>query len=317
MAYTDQKRILGLAKEAVKGTFVPPTDYMLYTGALNVRELPHMIRDESWRASMSKDFAQIMGLRHAEVDWSAPVYPDQIGHYLASILGDEQVTGAAAPYAHTFSLLNTAGDAQPATRSLVDSYGPATRGHAYCMCTDLDLKFASDGLLDLSCKWLGQIGAITAAPVPAYPGLLPIPGYQVAASFAGTPLQWVSGNCHIARKEAWIPNPPSQDQIPFVSELTVSGSLTLVLNDDTQMANLLANTQGALVLSANPAGQAGNSLTLTMSKMYYELVHVTQGTDYLQANINFVAGSNVTDIGPSGFYSPLKAVLTGARPTIY
>ena len=97
----DDRNYLGLGRQSVKGTAVPPAYYIPYVSQIDFGHNPNIreIREAGGGqvpARAVKDFlAPALG-------FSTPIKPDAIGHILALFLGTAGVPGGAGPYDHTF-----------------------------------------------------------------------------------------------------------------------------------------------------------------------------------------------------------------------
>lgn len=91
--YASTKQFIGIAPETVQGTAVAMTATQLLT-AFTPSDKPTFLKDQSWRGSMGTDaFAQIQGVKTADISLGGPVYGDTLGWWLRNILGDLAVTG--------------------------------------------------------------------------------------------------------------------------------------------------------------------------------------------------------------------------------
>jgi hypothetical protein len=108
-------------------------------------------------------------------------------------------------------------------------------------------------------------------------------------------------------------------QNPFLlwsGPVSVSGKLTMVMEDDTQLVNYLTNVQPSLDLAWNQgAGASGVTIQLHMTNVVYQSAEIGRGKDYVELSISFNAKANSTDVGASGGYSPIKVTLKNAIAT--
>ncbi|MEU1800904.1 phage tail tube protein [Streptomyces sp. NPDC019937] len=93
--YAPAKQFVGIANETSQGTPVGMTSTVL-VDEFKPKDQPKFLEDKSWRGSMATDsYAQIAGVKAAELDLGGPVYGDGIGYFLRNILGDMAVTAVA------------------------------------------------------------------------------------------------------------------------------------------------------------------------------------------------------------------------------
>lgn len=91
--YASTKQFIGIAPEITQGTAVAMTATQLLT-SFTPSDKPTFLKDQSWRGSMGTDsFAQIQGVKTADISLGGPVYGDTLGWWLRNLLGDLAVTG--------------------------------------------------------------------------------------------------------------------------------------------------------------------------------------------------------------------------------
>ena len=91
--YASTKQFIGIAPETTQGTAVAMTATQLLT-SFTPSDKPTFLKDQSWRGSMGTDsFAQIQGVKTADISLGGPVYGDTLGWWLRNLLGDLAVTG--------------------------------------------------------------------------------------------------------------------------------------------------------------------------------------------------------------------------------
>lgn len=122
--YASTKQFIGIAPEAVQGTAVAMTATQLLT-TFTPSDKPTFLKDQSWRGSMGTDaFAQIQGVKTADISLGGPVYGDTLGWWLRNILGDLAVTGT--PTGSGSTTLSAIAAAGATTISTVASIPAAT-----------------------------------------------------------------------------------------------------------------------------------------------------------------------------------------------
>lgn len=90
--YAPAKQFVGIAPETVQGTPAAMTTTVL-VDEIKPKDQPKFLEDKSWRGSMATEaFAQIAGVKAAELDLGGPVYGDGISFFLRNILGDMATT---------------------------------------------------------------------------------------------------------------------------------------------------------------------------------------------------------------------------------
>ena len=100
----------------------------------------------------------------------------------------------------------------------------------------------------------------------------------------------------------------------FLGSLEVTGKITYVMDDDSQLLNFLNNTQPAIVLNWNyGSGASEVQIQATITKGAYTAAVIERGDDFVKVTIDLNAQSNTTDAGSTGGYSPIKWVLKNAK----
>src|SRR5258708_6423705 len=91
-----------------------------------MKDNPVYIVDPGMRNSMGDEYGVVQGVNSVSFSMQGWCFCDGVGFLLNNILGDITTTGAAAPFSHAISLLNS-GTGQPGSLTLVDWQGtPAT-----------------------------------------------------------------------------------------------------------------------------------------------------------------------------------------------
>ena len=317
------KSYLGVALETTEGTPVAATDFVPITiNSFKPVDQVGALYDKGIRGSMVEDYAYLQGRKHSEVDFGGPVFADGIGYWLASLLGDVTTTGASAPYTHAIALKNsvgTAGDAQPKSLTITDYYSANTRQYAGQSIHDFTMNFTADGLLEYTAKSMGWVSNTTTAPTPSFSTVLPTQVWTGVVTIAGTTVATVqSGSVSMARKtEAvfGIGNTQNPYSI-FQGGTTVTGKMTLIMEDDTQLTNYLTNTQPALTFTwATGTGSSATQVAFTATKGAYTLAAIERSAEHVQVTVDFHNIGNTTDAGTSAGYSPIKWTLKNAKPS--
>jgi hypothetical protein len=315
MPLSSAASILGIAKEAVVGTAVPPTAFLPVKDIkphINVIYLP----DEGWRGSQAKTYGEPQGPSYAELEFSGVVYPDTAGWFLTGILGDITTTGASAPFSHAIALLNTG--ALTPSYTITDYNGFNGRQYAGFRFTEVTFKFAGNGLLEYTAKGIGRTYATTTKPTASYSAITQQAAWVGIATIVATPSSLITqGDLTIKRSGAPIHNVDGS-QAPYDvfvgSDLEVTGSFTAVYEDDTLLTDYTAGTVVALDFN----WQQGASAALTQVKLHMTQTQFTDATinrsqgNYVELAANYDAIANSTDVGASSGFSPIKATLQNA-----
>ena len=315
------KSFLGLALETTKGTAVTATDYVPITlNSFKPVEMINELLDNGIRGSMVENYNYVQGRRHTEIDFAGPVFADTIGYFVAGIMGDVTTTGASAPYTHTIALKNavgTSGDAQPKALTITDYYAAGVRQFPGCQVHDLEFTFNADGMLEYTSKVTGYPSATTTAPTPSFSTVVPTQVWTGTVTVGGTTISnAVTGTLKLERKVDpifGIANTQAPYSV-FLGALTVTGQVTFVMEDDTQLTNFLSNTQPALTFTwATGSGSTATQFAVTASKSAYTAAVVDRSKDYVEVTVDFNSLGNTTNAGATAGYSPVKFTLQNAK----
>jgi hypothetical protein len=312
---------LGIAKEATRGTAVAPTDFIpVMKDSLKPVDIVDPLYDTGLRGSNALNYNYIPGRTRSTVDFGGAVFADTVGYGIAGLLGSVATTGASAPYTHTISLFNSLTsnvDVQPISYTLTDFYAVDVRSYPGCQFSDFSLKFNADGMLEYDTKTTGFQSELVADPTPTFSTVLPTPVWRGTVSIGGTAVSTaMTGNIDMKRPATpiyGISNTQDPYQV-FLGPLEVTGKITFVMEDDSQLLNFLNNSQPALVFNwAYGSGATEVQIQATLTKGAYTTGVIERGEDFVQVSVDFNAQANTTDDGASGGFSPIKWVLKNAK----
>jgi len=311
---------LGIAKETTKGTPVTtPVAYIpVIANTLKPQDIYTPLYDEGLRGSLVKNYNYLQGRIHSTYDFGGAVFADTIIYPLTGLLGEDVVSGSA-PYIHTIALKNSAtaaADAQPAAYTLLDFYSANVRSWTGNQFHDFSLKFNADGLLEYDAKATGWQSATVATPTPSFTTVLPSVVWTGTVSVAGSTISnSTQGSIDMKRPVTpiyGIANVQTPYQV-FVGALEVTGKITFLMENDTQLTNYLTNTQPALVFNwTTGTGATQTSIQATMTKGAYTLAVIERSKDFVEVMVDINAQGNTTDVGASAGYSPIKWVVKNA-----
>ena len=311
---------LGIAKETTKGTPESATDFIpVAKDSLKPVDVIDPLYDQGLRGSNVLNYNYIPGRTRSTFDFGGAVFADTIGFGIAGLLGDVATTGVSAPYTHTITLLNSLAsgtDTQPISYTLTDFYAVDVRQYPGCQFSDFSLKFNADGMLEYDAKTTGWLSNTTADPTPSFSTLLPTPVWHGTVTIGGTAVSTsMTGNIDMTRPVTPIYgiSATQQPYQVFLGPLEVTGKITFVMEDDSQLLNYLNNTQPAIVFNWN-YGSGANEVQIqaTLSKGAYTTGAIERSDDFVKVTVDINAQSTTTDAGASGGYSPIKWQLKNA-----
>jgi hypothetical protein len=308
---------IGLGRETTWNTPVTAGTFYPMVPATKHKPRYEKIEDDGFRGNASRIQAWYQGVGWSEVDWGdLSYYPDDSGHLLMGMLGNDVVTGSN-PFTHTMTLLNTAFP-PPYTCVRYTALTATAEQVAGVYWEELTLKFVAGrpGKLTITPKGRGTIQGTVTRPTNTYSAQQLILGWQAALT-----LNTVA-NAKILTATISLKRPvemlfglgASQNAGGSnVDQIDIAGKLEFYPTDMTEMNFYLNNTQPpASFLFTSGA----NSLTLQMSKAAFEdPTELDAGTPYYRLSASFTAVANATDAGTGN--APLKAVLVNPRATVY
>jgi hypothetical protein len=312
---------LGIAKEVTKGTIVAPTDFIpVAKDSIKPVDVVDPLYDTGLRGSNVVNYAYLQGRTRSTFDFGGAVFADTVGYGIAGLLGSVTTTGASAPFTHTISLKNSlvaGADDQPISYTLTDFYAANVRSYPGCQFSDFSLKFNADGMLEYDTKTTGWASSTVATPTPSFSTLLPTVVWRGAVSIGGTTISdAMTGNIDMTRSVTpvyGISNTQNPFQV-FLGPLEVTGKITFIMEDDTELTRFLNNTQPAIVLNwAYGAGASAVQIQATITKGAYTAAVIERGEDYVQVSIDLNGQGNTTDAGSTGGFAPIKWVLQNAK----
>jgi hypothetical protein len=276
--------------------------------------------DTGLRGSNALNYNYIPGRTRSTVDFGGAVFADTVGYAIAGVLGSVATTGASAPFTHTISLFNSLTsnvDVQPISYTLTDFYAVDVRSYPGCQFSDFSLKFNADGMLEYDAKSTGFQSELVSDPTPTFSTILPTPVWRGTVSIGGSAVSTaMTGNIDMTRPATpiyGISNTQDPYQV-FLGPLEVTGKITFVMDNDSQLLNFLNNSQPALVFNWNyGSGASEVQIQATLTKGAYTTGVIERGEDFVQVSVDINAQSNTTDAGSSGGFSPIKWVLKNAK----
>jgi hypothetical protein len=100
----------------------------------------------------------------------------------------------------------------------------------------------------------------------------------------------------------------------FLGPLEVTGKITFIMENDTELTRFLSNTQPAIVLNwAYGSGATAVQIQATVTKGAYTAAVIERGEDFVQVSVDINGQGNTTDAGSTGGFSAIKWVLQNAK----
>lgn len=319
--FTAEQNFIGLGKETSNGTAVAPDRYLPFT-KFDTTPNSGLLIDDAMRGSMTVENGAVAGPQSATHSLSTYFYADVIGDLLDNMFGGYAVTGASAPYTHTFSVKNDS-DGQPQAHTLTDYQGitasVGARAFAYGCLSELTVSWNATGLVTVEGSWTSYIGAAAgSAPTNTVTSSIVVPGWRVTTTVAGSAAPIREGAITMSR-ELVVDSLANGSQDPNSiarKGMTVSGKLTFASADEQPLLDFQAGTKQAVVatITNGGSGAALEELAFTATKAVYDTESMTRETPIGWA-MSWKGIANSTDVGSSGGIAPIKAVLQNAITT--
>ena len=295
-----------------------PTDYIPVT-SIDPEDTYADLEDKGWRGSIVDTYGIVQGPAHSEVSMAGDCFPDTIGYLVGSILGATDFTGGS-PATHTFSVKNTT-DGLPTAYTLYDgNSGLVTRGYPSQRASELSFKFNGEGLLTWSAKTVGIASGIVANPTTSYSTVMPSAAWTGLVTIAGSAVNtFVDGDLSIKRPVSVIQSLDTT-QHPYKiysGPVSVDGKLSFVMEDETELARMLSNTQPTLdIYFTTGTGASQAAIRFHCNKAAYRTAKPNRGKDYVQLDVGFQGLANTTDATTAGTgYSPIKVTVLNSKAT--
>jgi hypothetical protein len=286
---------LGLAKETTWGTAVAPT-YTIPTKDVKPEDVDAYVKDQGIRGAMALTYNIIPGVSQSNFEIDGEVFPDSFGLLALAMLGSDTVTGAAAPYTHSFKLARTS---QPPSLTPTWYDGTSIRQYAGHIGEELQIKWSKGAAVEYTFKSQGKSSATTTGVTPSPTSTIPFIGWEFTCNLGGTPNQNLVGFDITLKRKLYVQHPANNSQDPaaiIALGLECTGKATFDKVDDTELSAFLQNTQPVLVLTGTQSG-SGDVITIQMSKCAFIKDPIT-AKEVVQGDVEFEGVDNTTDGGP-------------------
>lgn len=299
----------GLAVETTEGTPVSPTGF-LPIRTYKPQDVPKYVPDTGTRGQPVDIYGEYLGVKSSTYTWDGDAFPTSFGNLLGAILGQDTVTGTAAPYTHTFSTL-----AIPPSYTIADQYVAGYREWPGCRLEKLSIKYSAEAGVTYSADWLGWPSVAETAPTTwtyaTEPFLL---GWEAALSLAGAAdANLVSFQLDLNRKGSKALFSAANSQTPFTAFVgPLEATLTLdfyMLGDTEYDYALVEQVQPVIVTVTQP--NTGDILTLSAHAVQFTKPTITRSNAYVEVSLDGTAVYNATDA------SVVSATLTNAVSGAY
>jgi len=297
---------------------VGPTDYFPVT-SLEFSDKYDQLDDKGLRGSNVEVYNRVQGVVNSEISLGGDLYTDTIGYFLGGIFGATDFSGGT-PNTHAFSVKNTT-TGQPTAFVLYDFDVVNTRAFSGAKFSELQFKLDPSGLVTWSAKGMAMSSAVVTTPTASYSTVTASPAWQAVATIGGTSLMTVVSADFTIKRQLDIVQTLDGTQNPyaiFTGPCGVSGSMTIVMEDDTQLLNYLNASQPALDLTLTTGtGATQQYFQVHLTKCNYDSAVPKQtGKSYVELDVAFTGIANTTDATTAGTgYSPAKVTIKNSKAT--
>lgn len=309
------EQIAAIKKETIYGTGVAPDTTWPVTSADTKLQMTETF-DEGRRGVAAKAFDAVPDGMHGEFSCEGFAYPIFMGNLLLGLFGAEEISGAADPYSHTFTMASN-----PPSFTLEDTLiGGALGGLRLPGFRPGNMNFSFDaasGALTYSTSGLG-LAPVKVTPALSAPTaeLRPWSGWQCTVTSAGISSRVSSGEINITR-ELQVVHTATAVQTPRfinVGPIDIAGTLTVTLEDLSDFDAVLADTRQSLVVKFEQSdGGVERSIEFTMSNIVLNAQPIEFDRSGVSVFVKYGwrALYNDTDGGPG------TVVLINSRATTY
>ena len=293
----------GIKIETVAGTYRAPTlaqDFLFYT-SIKLEDLIDDNVDESYRGQAAADQGFYPGFRSARVTITMPLAQFPTGYFLKAFFGTDTVTGAADPFTHTFTELDTAAPATY-TISVFDATIANTRAVVNCVLQRLRITLAQKGLAVCEAVFLGKFDSTAnAKPTAVYdtsPHYTPYICQPTINSISSNKL--IQFETIAEREVEPVFGYNNSQDLTAVSgnRIRVTGSMIFAPTDNTEADYYRLGT--VIPVSLLFTNTASHTFTWQMTAArLISGTFVDQSGPFVKVNAKYRAIRNATDAGPA------------------
>lgn len=288
---------VGVAMETTYGTAVAPVYYVPFN-SIKVEDDIRKVVDDGKRGVLTKDFNSYDGAKSGTVEIDSMAYPDVLGFFLKAIFGQDQITGAASPYTHKFTVSN----ALCPSITIQDYNAITERQYAGALVQELGFKFDSAKELSMTAKMISKASVTTTQTNPTVSTTNPFLGYTATMKIGGTAnLNMIGGEVTVKREAQLIfsANNTQQPTKYVTARIEAEGKLTFDVEDETEFLLYLNNTKPSLDILFTQ--DANTSLDLSFGKIDVTKATLDRSQETVRCDLSFKALYNATDVGMATF----------------
>ena len=252
---------IGFAKQSTRGTAVAAPVFFLPRINLSFIEVPESVANQNTVNVLDDNLTKENVSFVSEGSVGGNLDLTNIGHLLFAMFGAVTTTGTNPKFTHVFSLEQTA-LSQQYTVFVED--GANTKTFPHCVCTNLEMSFGVGELLTYSTDFMGSRSSAGSTLTAAFASDLQYPSQKhVSVSYGGTDIPVRTGTITFDKPAEPVINMNQDTPEDHISNmLTVSGSITFHLDDDTVRTEMLSSTKKDIVVKVELSADKTLSIAL-------------------------------------------------------
>jgi hypothetical protein len=271
--FVSRRGSLGIAIEATKGVPVNPS-YWLPTVTMSFFDRVEQAAENQGMGNIADQDSIYVTLSMGEGDIEAQLYDQGIGYILSSLLGAKPVTTGGNPYTHTFTMSSTN---VPQTLSLYWTDPDRDYMFPQAVVESVKMSVEPTGIVNWTIHFKSKTARNWTHQTPVFTTLgskflHQHLAFKLASATAGlgaaTAISLKALELNINRKTIFDTVMGTVEPEDILSqEISVEGSLTLNLEDDTYRNYMLAGTYRAMEINLNRS--ASSSLDLVFPRVNF------------------------------------------------
>lgn len=262
---------LGIAVEATRGTAVAPTFWVPWA-TMSFNDAVEEAREEQGLGVIADGDSKYVTQKMGQGEIEAQLYDKALGAILIGVLGASPSTGGSNPYTHTYTLANTN---QHKSLSLYWKDPDRSDMFPLGMLNSFQISVEPNGLVNYTVGFMSKTARDWTSQTAAYTSLGSKFLHQhvqvrlaatVGALSAATPISLKNLELNINKNtmfDSVIGTVEPEDILN--QQLSVDGSLTLNLEDDTYRDYMLAGTYRAMEIKL--LGSSSSTLTFQFPRV--------------------------------------------------
>lgn len=302
--FVGRRGTLGLAIEATRGTAVNPTFFVPWA-TMSFKDTVEEAREEQGMGKIADGDSKYVTMKMGEGEVEAQLYDKAMGVILTGLIGAVPVTTGSNPYTHTYTLSQTN---QGKSVSLYWSDPDRSDMYALGMLDSLSIKVEPSGIVNYTIGFKSKVGKTWTTQSANFSSL----GnkflhqhlqFRLASAVGGlsaaTPISLKNLELNFSRNTIFDSTMGTVEPEDILNQqLSVEGSISLNLEDDTYRGYMLNGTYRAMEVKF--VGSSSSSLQFQFPRVdFSEWEPDYTLNEITKQNINFKANydaANALDI---------------------